>query len=648
MYRIWIPPGIHRFFTDWGRMHVPPMSNRSYMSKQRTFLNLRGRNPIAPEPGQVTVDGYRVEALLGQGPLTAAYKAVLESHQQSVVLKVLLPHLADSEVFVQRFLQAANAARLVTHDRVLPCYDVGQSHGWVYLASELMEGGTLAELSAHGQLDRSRAIYLSWQVAMGLEAIHAAGLVHGNLRPSNVLVDHEDGVRLSDLGLPALPDTEGPVSPGTLHLPPEQILGEVDPEPSGDIYALGVILAGCLIGRTPWSGSDRQRLTTVHNEGRTVVGEVPPALLDADVSAVLIRATAKRAEERYAHVWQLREDLERLQYQFAPIHARTLDHDSGSTTAVHETASARAIRGVPHVAAPAKRRSPLWFVVGGCVLAGVVALWLLAGGDRQAGHATAPAPLPTPVPTPAVAVVPPLPKPSWADSVGTDVHGRWADLRVSTRIQRLRLIPAGNFWMGSGFDEVGRIADEDRHLVTLSRAFWLGDSEVTQGLYSAVTGTAAGYFTGDDRPVESISWVAVQQFLANLGTTIKAPVRFPSEAEWEYACRAGGERSGSLLASRAWTAESGVDGTRPVRSLLPNAWGLYDMQGNVLEWVEDTYGRYHREAITDPLSTGGVYRGVRGGAWNQDGVNARPAARGKALPITAYFYLGFRLVISDG
>jgi formylglycine-generating enzyme required for sulfatase activity len=230
---------------------------------------------------------------------------------------------------------------------------------------------------------------------------------------------------------------------------------------------------------------------------------------------------------------------------------------------------------------------------------------------------------------------------------GVDALGRWCEVGVAGRTQRLRLLPAGSFWMGSAAGESGRLADEDRHLVTITRAFWLGESEVTQALFTAVTGANPSHFRGDDRPVESVTWNAAQEFLAELGARTAAPARLPSEAEWEYACRAGGEAPAVPGPERAWTSDSAVDGTRPVGRLQANPWGLFDMQGNVQEWVADTYGRYHRESALDPLLTGGVHRVVRGGAWNLDAASARPAARGKALPVTAFFHLGFRFAISD-
>jgi hypothetical protein len=627
------------------------------MSKQRSFLNLRNasRGQTPPEPGSIAIDGYRVESLVGSGPLTAVYRALLESHQQHVVLKILLPHLAESEVFAQRFLQAANAARLVTHDRVLPCYDVGQSNGWVYLACELIEGDDFASLMALGPIERTRAVYLAWQIAMGLEAIHAADLVHGNLRPSNIHVDDEDGVRLADLGLPALIDSDPPAqmaTPTALHLPPEAVPGEGGATAAGDIYAVGVLLIGALLGRTPRSGCTQQRLAQLHAAGQSVLAELPAGLIDPDLAAVLARATALRPEERYAEAWQLREDLERLQYQFSPIHARTAKN--GGTASFSREAGSRSTRGVqepaPRVPPPVRRT--LWIAIGlgVCALAAVIG-WVMAAGQAAAIATAAPVASVQPVAPKPIAPSAPQPpaiaKPVWAAEAGSDAQGRWADLVVGGARQRLRLIPAGNFWMGSATDDPGRSADEDRHLVTLTKPFWLGETEVTQEFYTAVVGTSPAHFQAPDLPVESVSWNTLQDFLARLGGKTGAPVRLPTEAEWEYACRAGSDQPLQPITLRAWTFESGIDGTRPVAKLQANAFGLYDMQGNVLEWVADTYVRYHRESVTDPLATGGVHRVIRGGAWNLDASASRPAARSKALPVAAFFYLGFRIAITD-
>lgn len=630
------------------------------MSITRSFLNARPPRGDPPAPAAISIEGYQIEALLGSGPLTATYRGILESHQHQVVIKVLLPHLARSELFVQRFLKHASTARLVTHDRVLPCYDVGQSNGWVYIACEHVAGGSLADLLRQGPLDPGRAVYLAWQAAMGLEAIHGAGLVHGNLRLSNILVDDEDGVRLADHGLPSVPEEEqdGASSPALLHLPPEAA-GAAVPTPSWDIYALSVVIATMVTGAIPRANLSPRRLAELRRTRSPLLDSIPPDALDAELAAVVACASAADPGARYDQAWRLREDLERLQYGFSPMHAGMPGRGAA--------APAPARQGDP----PRRRRRWPWAVAGVLVLGslGAMALALVptatgpaverppvapGGAPVETVPVAPPAPAAAAAPAgavaPAIAAAPaqtPVPPPPWAAASGSDGAGRWADLAVAGRTYRLRLVRAGSFWMGSPADEIGRAADEDRHLVTLTRGFWLGEAEVDQDFFAAIDPQHRSFFQGPNLPVESLSWNGVQTFLAELGGRTGAPVRLPTEAEWEMACRAAGDRASATDAPSAWTAEQGLTATKPVRSSQPNAWGFYDLQGNVMEWVEDTYGRYRREAGTDPLSTGGVHRVLRGGSWNLGAEAARPAARSKALVVTEYSNLGFRIAITE-
>lgn len=618
------------------------------MSRTRSFLNPRSGRPSAPLAQDVVIDGYRIDSLIGVGPLTGVYRGVLESHQQVVAVKVLLPHLAASEAFVQRFLQATSSARRVTHERVLPCYDVGQSNGWVYMACELVEGRTLADLAGSSSMDSVRALHIAGQVAAGMEAIHAAGLVHGNLRPSNVLLDDEDRVRLADLGLPVMQDTEAPGAPAgqaLICLPPEAFRPGAAPSAGWDVYALGIILLGLLRGDAPWAGTTRQALADMHSAGRTLADEAGE--LDSDVRSVLRRATAAKPEERYRQASHLREDLERLQYGFAPIHARA-DQSVAAEQRPAETVPARVIAGAH------PRRLIIAAVSALVIICAVAAAFVLAPSGPPA-RSTQPEPALPVTPPPIAATALPAqiqaPKrgpdlPSWASAGGNDAWGRWCDLSIGATVQRFRLIKGGSFWMGSPLEEDGRSADEERHLVTISRDYWLADSELRQSTLAALGIEDPSHFRDPSKPVDSLNWNRVQDVLASIGGSTGAPVRLPTEAEWEYACKAGATAAGSVDGATAWTAVSLITGTQPCASLPPNAWGLFDMHGNVAEWVEDAYGRYRREPATDPLATGGVYRVVRGGAWNMDPREARAGARGKALPTTAFFHLGLRLAIS--
>jgi formylglycine-generating enzyme required for sulfatase activity len=177
----------------------------------------------------------------------------------------------------------------------------------------------------------------------------------------------------------------------------------------------------------------------------------------------------------------------------------------------------------------------------------------------------------------------------WMVRAGDDSFGRWAMTTVAGVQSRLRYCPPGKFMMGASDLEEGRFDDEMQRLVELTRGFWIGETPVTQALWLAVMGKNPSLFEGPARPVERVSWEDCQRFLDTVGShQPQLALRFPTEAEWEYACRAGttGARYGELDAV-AWHQGNAGGETRPVGQKQPNAWGLYDTLGNVWEWVQD-------------------------------------------------------------
>lgn len=236
------------------------------------------------------------------------------------------------------------------------------------------------------------------------------------------------------------------------------------------------------------------------------------------------------------------------------------------------------------------------------------------------------------------------------------------------RALELIWIEPGEFLMGSPGDEAERSSGELQHPVTISRGFYLGKYAVTQELYQKVMGKNPSRFTdqGEQAPVECVSWDDAMAFCERLtqqerenGTLPKGYVyTLPSEAQWEYACRAGtttpfhfGE---SLCSDQAnfdgnypyGGAEKGPNLERkcPVGSYEANAWGLYDMHGNVWEWCYDWYGDYASEDVTDPLGpVDGASRVLRGGGWDSRALQCRAAFRGWTQPASRYYDLGFRV-----
>ena len=206
--------------------------------------------------------------------------------------------------------------------------------------------------------------------------------------------------------------------------------------------------------------------------------------------------------------------------------------------------------------------------------------------------------------------------------------------------------PPGSFMMGSPTSEKGRCDDETLHRVTLTKGFWMAQTEVTQAQWESVMGNNPSYFKGADRPVENVSWEDCQAFLRKAGQGL----RLPTEAEWEYACRADSAESfAGDLDGMVWYGGNSKGETHAVGTKTPNAWGLYDMHGNVWEWCEDWYGRYPEGTLTDPTGPASGGRRVnRGGGWSLGSRSCRSADRCGNGPGGRIFNLGFRVAYSAG
>ena len=270
-------------------------------------------------------------------------------------------------------------------------------------------------------------------------------------------------------------------------------------------------------------------------------------------------------------------------------------------------------------------------------------------------------------------------RPAWASAIGRDSFGLWAEFTIGEAIrQRLRWIPPGRFVMGSPPGESGRFENEgSQRTLRISEGFWLFDTPCAQELWQTVMGNNPSRFHSPTRPVEQVGWKDCQQFVEKLNGLLESLVlSLPSEAQWEYACRAGtrtatyggdleilGLRNAPLLDGISWYAgncgvdfelEEGLDisdwkekqydrkkgGTHPVGLKAPNGWGLYDMLGNVWEWCQD---EYHVGSDTRGREAGqSAPRVVRGGSWVADVRHVRAACQVPCVPGARYAHLGLR------
>lgn len=268
--------------------------------------------------------------------------------------------------------------------------------------------------------------------------------------------------------------------------------------------------------------------------------------------------------------------------------------------------------------------------------------------------------------------------PACATAWGDDRYGLWCEITFKGVVQRLRWIEPGAFWMGSTDEErasFGAQGDDEfrnwikneapRHRVVLTQGFWLADTACTQALWKAVAGDSPSRFTGEpDLPAEQVSWDdVVTEFLPALNQQLtEAEVFLPTEAQWEYACRAG-TKTAYHFGETITTDHVNFDGnhpppggkagvyrekTVPVKALSGNAWGLYQMHGNVWEWCADARRSYTEESVTDPDGgQGGSDRALRGGSWYSVAWWSRSAHRSDSHRDDRRGNIGFRFALSS-
>ncbi len=264
-------------------------------------------------PG-TTVAGYRIEALIGRGGMGAVYRAAEEGLGRKVALKVIAPELAQDERFRERFLRESRIAASLDHPHVIPIYQAGDEDGLLFLAMRYVEGSDLAKVVAEdGALEPKRAVDLLLQIAEALDAAHEKGLVHRDVKPSNVLIARAAGREhcyLGDFGLTKRTGSLSGVSVageivGTLeYVAPEQITGDPLDERS-DVYSLGCVVYECLTGQSPFPRATDVALLWAHVHEEPTPPSQARLELPKELDTVLTRALAKEPGRRYRSAGEL-------------------------------------------------------------------------------------------------------------------------------------------------------------------------------------------------------------------------------------------------------------------------------------------------------------------------------------------------------
>lgn len=528
---------------------------------------------------------YRIVRMIGRGGMGEVYLAEDENLKRFVALKILTVRLSSADASARFRLEARLASR-IQHPSVATVYEFGEIGKHHFIAIEYIDGRTLRDLISAKDLSLEQVVLVAFSVASALKAAHDLGIVHRDIKPENILVKADGSVTVLDFGLAKIVhavkspfnDTVLETVPGLLlgtsaYMSPEQVRGHVT-DITTDFWSFGVVLHEMLAGRRPFEGA------TSSDVWASILRDQPPALPDTakSFSQIVEKCLQKVSIERYRSADELIHALE--------------DVRSGSRT----IPLARLLR-------PAR----VSVVV---ILAVTIASSIAFNnyyGPRQEMESAGDLPDSTVVST--------VPGSVRSNSLGIEFV----------------FVPPGEFEMGA---EDGQDDERPVRRVSIAEGFWMSRYEVTQAQYEAVMEANPSEVTGcPNCPVDNILWYKAKELIWKLNAKEDEFVyRLPSEAEWEYAARAGttGVFAGKLD-DLGWYLDNSNYRQHPVGRKAPNAFGLYDMHGNVWEWCEDIYRENYSGAPTDGsanISSGNPdYRVLRGGSASNDQSWARSSSR---------------------
>jgi serine/threonine-protein kinase len=275
------------------------------------------------------IPGYKILGKVGAGAMAFVYKAKQLSLNRTVAIKVLPKRFSENPEYVQRFYKEGQAAGKLNHPNIVQAIDVGEAGGYHYFVMEFVEGKTIADDLADGNVfDEQEAIEIIIQVARALAHAHANGLVHRDVKPKNIMINNEGVVKLADMGLARetadieTAQSEAGKAYGTpYYIAPEQIRGKIDIDGRADIYGLGATFYHMVTGRVPFMADDSSEIMKKHLRERLTPPDHINTSLTAGTSEVVEIMMAKRRENRYKSVEELLMDLDALREGRPPLQA---------------------------------------------------------------------------------------------------------------------------------------------------------------------------------------------------------------------------------------------------------------------------------------------------------------------------------------
>jgi len=611
-------------------------------------------------PPEMLADRYRLEEKIGQGGMGVVYRA----HDTNLNITIAVKLISGGTI--ERFRTEAQSIAALNHPNIVRVYEFNQQDGLHYIVMEHVEGESLSQrLDREGTIPPEKAIGITVSLCEALSHAHGEGIIHRDIKPSNVLLSDEGVPKLVDFGLARIESDDGQLTRGGLGTPayvaPEQAKDGTLADARSDLWSLAASLYHMVTGRIP-------RVIQLRD-------------LADSLQEVLGKALEDAPDSRYQSADDFRDALKvaldsPVAHQPRMVPEGVLAEGECPSCGTANDSSRKFCRE-RECAAPLRvscfsceEQIPVWDEVCGECGGKQAELLEQRRSSMQEQRDEAEFRVCQHEYTRARELA--VQVQSKSDPRLQD-HQDWAtaflDMLEEQKPQlnatadsigmKLRLIPAGEFMMGSPATESDREDDETQHRVSITKPFYLGVTEVTQEQYQTVMGTNPSQFKGPQNPVERVNWADAVEFCRKLSAmpaekTAGYEYRLPTEAEWEYACRSGTTTAygfgddASGLGDYGWFRGNSDSSTHPVGEKKPNAWDLYDMHGNVWEWCQDWYGDYPSGSATDPTgATSGSLRVFRGGCWYFNARYCRSAYRTGGTPVYRNFILGFRVLRSS-
>ena len=641
---------------------------------------------------------YSLLKELGAGAMGAVFLARDNRLGREVALKTPMIDRDDKEL-LESFKKEAQLAANINHPHICPIFDVGIEDDIPFLTMAYIEGQTLEKYLASGKtLNFRQTVTLVRKISLAIQEAHRKGIIHRDLKPANIMINKAGEPVVMDFGLAKKSTKVGenitPVdgTSGTpAYMAPEQFSGNFfDRAELSDQYSIGVIFYQLICGKLPFEAETLVNLISkVNYENPTRPSFVNPEV-DENIEKICLKTFNKNPDLRYLNLKELVADLnEYLKGDPSTQTARPsaeLSQQTAGEIRVSKMLGGRSMEIASRILADArdqslfqpikkkkKKKKDLWVrsLLGYASLSFLIILLSIvfyknrsyfgigtnsntisvAANKNNDGPKTNPLKPKSEVDISLFLVSPfneakakEMQK-EIAKNLQTEVEKAF-DLGKGINLDMV-LIPAGKFMMGSPASEKGRSKVETQHEVTLTKPYYMGKYEVTQEQWEAVMGKNPSASKGAKLPVNQVSWEDCHEFIKKLNEKTNGEYRLPTEAEWEFACRAGTTTAYSfgdnITPKDAIYGGLAIGAPAGIGSYKPNAFGLYDMHGNVWEWCEDWFKELPQGTTIDPkgpATSGG--RVLRGGSFYWES-SVRSSSRADFPPTSRNFDFGFRL-----